>query len=866
MSHKPFFLLCAVVLCMAWAGAAVADSARDMEPMATTVGLDALTNQSEVICWAKHIGAGHMVTSEVLKGDAPTDFTVPLPHATLLPKGQMLLLFIADKATWTLADNAAFAVQSTKGYDRVIIGRLNPAQLINNMSSTYKMALYNLPAGTLHQEKAIMPLSMGNLVDEIVARGIQPPRVHLDEFQDVLHAVLKVENMIAEGHGIPDLVNHTPPTPAPDMPKLVDFTPRQIRQPRQQPTAIRQFCSGTPVSLTDESSVYVAFSSFSFPFAGNTYNGLYIDSNGYITFGGTYQSYQPNAYRFFNSFPAAIAPYWVDLNPGAGGTITYDEVSSTEFVVCWEDVPRYGAASELFSFSIHLFSNGNYTIYWDRIDNMGNTSSGPLTLVAVTPGGTNTTACGDWDFSMYDGMTLGDGFETRWYDYPFNDFYFLDGLSVDFVGNPAANAPYDHYQANNRMSSAYHIPDMGGMADFATLDGTELTPGEVRWFVVNIPAGGLYYLYAQVWSWNLLDVNYADTVLGVFDADGQLVAFNDDMGSGNSDSEVGLYLSGGRYYIAASAYPDDTFSGFHSETGAIGVTVQYYDSTGIPLPLGDDDYIPVILPFDFPFVDNWNTIFVGSNGFITMLAGSTDLSEDQYSLETGPPRIAAWWDDLDPRDAYYPYGIYVFPYADAALIWWYGVPDYAGTYVIDSAIWIYDDGTFEIYNYATTMDGLTGYGLGVGYPGGPTDLAKEVQYKSVPDEQYGGEPIIGTGWELYMYQIFTAGPITVPELVYYMGCYPYEFMTYDLQNDTYIYMRYPDRFRVMSRGATSGFYLSEMYDPFCMYTPGDNILHFTVEYVMADFHARGWFSVDYPWGYGAAVGHNHGVPWTCLGY
>ena len=100
----------------------------------------------------------------------------------------------------------------------------------------------------------------------------------------------------------------------------------------------------------------------------------------------------------------------------------------------------------------------------------------------------------------------------------------------------------------------------------------------------------------------------------------------------------------------------------------------------------------------------------------------------------------------------------------------------------------------------------------------------------------GGGPIIGTGWELYMYQTFLDGePVTLPGALTYMGCYPYEYMTYDVENDTYIYLRNPDRFRVMSRDRTSGFYLSQIYDPFCMYHPGDNKIHFTVGAVVEDF-------------------------------
>ena len=86
----------------------------------------------------------------------------------------------------------------------------------------------------------------------------------------------------------------------------------------------------------------------------------------------------------------------------------------------------------------------------------------------------------------------------------------------------------------------------------------------------------------------------------------------------------------------------------------------------MPLPLGDDDYLPVSLPFQFQFVNPWETIFVGSNGNLTMLAGSTDSrTQPGQALENGPPRIAPWWDDLNPEAAPYPQGVYVFPFTDA---------------------------------------------------------------------------------------------------------------------------------------------------------------------------------------------------------
>ena len=64
---------------------------------------------------------------------------------------------------------------------------------------------------------------------------------------------------------------------------------------------------------------------------------------------------------------------------------------------------------------------------------------------------------------------------------------------------------------------------------------------------------------------------------------------------------------------------------------------------------GEFEEIP--LPFTFPFCGfDYNSVFVGSNGYLTFGAGDTDFSESVTELLNEEPRIAALWDDLSPNN------------------------------------------------------------------------------------------------------------------------------------------------------------------------------------------------------------------------
>ncbi len=69
------------------------------------------------------------------------------------------------------------------------------------------------------------------------------------------------------------------------------------------------------------------------------------------------------------------------------------------------------------------------------------------------------------------------------------------------------------------------------------------------------------------------------------------------------------------------------------------------------LQLNDEDFRALQLPFKFPFSDQeYDSIFVGSNGYITFETGSANSYATYSALLTGPPILAGFFTDLAPQD------------------------------------------------------------------------------------------------------------------------------------------------------------------------------------------------------------------------
>ena len=122
--------------------------------------------------------------------------------------------------------------------------------------------------------------------------------------------------------------------------------------------------NGTPLALTDESTIEYPLD-FDFPFQGATYSSVWVNSNGYLTFGaGETDQFIPNISDFENGLPR-IAPLWVDLNPSAGGVVLArgDSASAT---FSYSDVPEFfSVGSNTYSVTIH--ASGEFSFSFNGV-------------------------------------------------------------------------------------------------------------------------------------------------------------------------------------------------------------------------------------------------------------------------------------------------------------------------------------------------------------------------------------------------------------------------------------------------------------------------------------------------------------------
>jgi hypothetical protein len=117
---------------------------------------------------------------------------------------------------------------------------------------------------------------------------------------------------------------------------------------------------GTPPIAGMDDETIVNFTVPSFSYGGETYSTLGIDSNGYVVVGGgdagdnncCDNQNLPDPERPNN----VLAPFWTDLNPGAGGAVRIDVLTDGAddwIIVDWEGVPEFGTTT-LASFQIWI--------------------------------------------------------------------------------------------------------------------------------------------------------------------------------------------------------------------------------------------------------------------------------------------------------------------------------------------------------------------------------------------------------------------------------------------------------------------------------------------------------------------------------
>lgn len=187
--------------------------------------------------------------------------------------------------------------------------------------------------------------------------------------------------------------------------------------------------TGKAAGNNDDGSVYVDTSSVfgsGIDFFGTTYSGLYINSNGNISFGTPNTDYQSG--NLGNETVPTIAPFWADVNLNRGGEIYWDlDPTAGTVTITWDGVAPYsGAGVNSFQVVLTDIGSGNFEVAFLYGDIQWTTGYSQAAQAGITDGAAND--------------------------------YILPGS-----GNNAALSGYESYD--------FGTGDPGGTTDFRFVDG-----------------------------------------------------------------------------------------------------------------------------------------------------------------------------------------------------------------------------------------------------------------------------------------------------------------------------------------------------------------------------------------------------------
>ncbi|HET6629895.1 MAG TPA: hypothetical protein VFG91_08995 [Woeseiaceae bacterium] len=461
---------------------------------------------------------------------------------------------------------------------------------------------------------------------------------------------------------------------------------------------------GDPLPIGDEDNIELSLP-FTYEICGQSFNSVFINSNGSLTFGAP-----DGFFGFLESVPAflldqpRIAMLWDDLNPSAAGVVTFDQ-SSNHFSVTFDGVPEF-INSGANTFTVNLLRSS------DHIDIDYGAVSAEDGIAGLSCGGVITSG-----FETATDLGAPDG-RINLHNQPavFEEFdgahaVDLSGDSVRLTGSTDYNdnwaGPNDSIAHARSLSLPFSSASVGRY--------TEIEPEGADIDYYRIDATGGTTLLLEVVAGEL------DSLIGLFDQDGNLVADDDDGGAGLLSRLAFPVFADGTFYVAVTTFPDDEFTGAGRSGGRYVLNLSSIEGT--ILDLGDDSSVEVALPFSFPFQGtSYTSVFVNSNGNLTFGDGSSDFSESAAELLEDEPRLAALWDDLSPNN-----GGLVSLEADASswTVSFEGVPEFISTGSNTFSVTLHPDGTV-VYTYGSISsdDNVVGVTQGGGAADpGPSDLS-----------------------------------------------------------------------------------------------------------------------------------------------
>jgi uncharacterized protein (TIGR03437 family) len=136
---------------------------------------------------------------------------------------------------------------------------------------------------------------------------------------------------------------------------------------------------GSLSPLGDDDSTRVPLP-FAFPFFGGSYQQIFVNSDGNLTFGAGDTAISDRSLGRVAAGPPRIAGLFMDLdptrNPGAVRVLS----EPGRFVVSWDGVPQYGASGRAETFQIRLYPTGRIEFAYSGVATDG-------AVVGISPGG-----------------------------------------------------------------------------------------------------------------------------------------------------------------------------------------------------------------------------------------------------------------------------------------------------------------------------------------------------------------------------------------------------------------------------------------------------------------------------------------------
>ena len=532
-------------------------------------------------------------------------------------------------------------------------------------------------------------------VDQIVAGGFSTPPINLPGPEEFHNGVLESSDGSIDDPSVFETVSAAAGATATGVDVIFN---------EPQP--------GDPLPVGDDGFVQL-FLPFEFRICGRDFDALYVNANGNVTFGAPDGTFFDSVGGFLAG-PTRIAGLWDDLNPSAGGIVTFSR-SGSEFTVSWIDVPEFPATGAN-SFDITL-RPGRILVTYGGLEAQDGLAG--VTCGVFATSGLET----EMDLRVANErrrtISLNNepaAFEQFGFDSP-ND---LSNFGLRYVA--PTEAPEDRFEPNDSLSTAERINSLP-FDTFETTRYSAISPagGDVDYFRFRADAG-------QLVTANLVRGGI-DSMIALFDLDGNQLAFDDDgQGVVGGLSVIPRYQvpATGTYVLAVTTWPDFDFDGVGGQGGEGRYVLDLFTETPPPgtlLTLGDDATVEVPLDFDFPYQgNNYSSVYVNSNGNVTFGEGDTDFSESVTEFLDGPARIAPLWDDLSPNQGGF---VTADGTASSMTIFFQDVPQFLAGDANSFFVTMNADGTVVVqYGGVDATDGIVGVteGNGASDPD-PTDLS-----------------------------------------------------------------------------------------------------------------------------------------------